>query len=156
MKFYQKFHRMNLKEFYFGKRLSEKQKEEILRGFTEGKDIQFLSEKFNCNRLTITRNLKKNLGDKKYKELTIKNKPNIDSKEKIIKKANNKIINKEISSNEFTDQDEDNQSPHKDLNFNFHTFTEIIPLNQEIENAPRKELSSIKITEVDFPRLFTW
>ena len=135
------------------KRLSEKQKEEILKGFTAGKDIQFLSEEFNCNRLTITRNLKKYLGEKMYKELTIKNKPNIDSKEKIIKKVNNKIINKEISSNEFTDNYETNQSTHKELNLNFQTFTEIIPLNQEIENVPRKELSSIKITEVDFPKV---
>ena len=51
------------------KRLSEKDKEEITQGFKDGKTIDFLSNDFNCNKLTIIRNLKKNLGEVKYKEL---------------------------------------------------------------------------------------
>ena len=31
---------------------------------------------------------------------------------------------------------------------------EITPLNYEIENSPQKDLSSIPIIEVDFPKLF--
>ena len=36
------------------------------------------------------------------------------------------------------------------------TFFEIPPLNLEIENVPRKELSSIPISEVDFPKMYIW
>ena len=32
-------------------------------------------------------------------------------------------------------------------------FLEIAPLDQEIENSPRKEFSSIPISEVDFPKI---
>ena len=56
------------------KRLSEKNKEEISQGFKDGKSIDVLSKDFNCNKLTIIRNLKKNLGEAKYKELINKKK----------------------------------------------------------------------------------
>ena len=47
------------KNFALAKRLSSKQKEEILNSFTKGKNIDELSIEFNCNKLTISRNLKK-------------------------------------------------------------------------------------------------
>ena len=50
------------------KRLTEKQKEEIVKSFKSGKTIDSLSEKYNCTNTTIVRNLKKSLGDSKYKE----------------------------------------------------------------------------------------
>ena len=56
------------------KRLTEKQKSEIAEYFKNGKTIEALSEEFNCTKLTITRNLKKNLGEIIYKELVEKNK----------------------------------------------------------------------------------
>ena len=56
------------------KRLSEKQKEEILKSFSTGETIGYLSVKFNCTELTISRNLKKILGEEKFKELIKKNK----------------------------------------------------------------------------------
>ena len=61
------------------KRLTEKQKSEIAEYFKNGKTIEALSEKFNCTNLTITRNLKKNLGEKIYKELS-----NAESQEHIL------------------------------------------------------------------------
>ena len=82
------------------KRLTEIQKKEIFKFFTEGKNIDELSNKFNCTKLTITRNLKKNLGEKKYKELinNIKsNKQSLNS-EKVNKSFGNKneLVNKHI------------------------------------------------------------
>ena len=56
------------------KRLSEKQKKEILKSFNQGKNVDKLSQEFDL-KLTISRNLKKSLGEEKYKEL-IKNKLN--------------------------------------------------------------------------------
>ena len=52
------------------KRLTEKQKEEIVKSFKSGKTIDDnLSKKYNCTNSTIIRNLKKNLGELKYKEI---------------------------------------------------------------------------------------
>jgi len=56
------------------KRLTEKQKQEIVKSFKSGIDIDALSQKYSCTNSTIIRNLKKNLGELKYKEL-IRSKP---------------------------------------------------------------------------------
>ena len=44
------------------KRLSEKEKKEIVEFFNEGKTIQEIASKFCCTNLTVTRNLKKMIG----------------------------------------------------------------------------------------------
>ena len=54
------------------KRLTEKQKEEIKINFLDHQSVEFLSEKFKCTKTTIIRNLKKSLGEKKYKEISQK------------------------------------------------------------------------------------
>ena len=56
------------------KRLSEKQKTLLVKAFSEGKTVDELSEIFECAKLTITRNLKKLLGEDQYKVLIKKNK----------------------------------------------------------------------------------
>ena len=56
------------------KRLTEKQKEEILKSFKSGLSIDFLSKKYYCTNSTIIRNLKKNLGELEFKELSKKSK----------------------------------------------------------------------------------
>ena len=53
------------------KRLTEIQKEEIIKSFTEGKPIELLSQEFDCTKLTIIRNLKRNLGEKHYKDFIL-------------------------------------------------------------------------------------
>ena len=54
------------------KRLSEKEKEEIVELFKVGIDIEELANRFKSTKLTIDRNLKKILGVKKFKELSHK------------------------------------------------------------------------------------
>ena len=67
--------------FTLAKRLSKKQKEEIIKLFTIGKTIEELSLEFDCTKLTISRNLKKNLSEQKFKELITKEKlKNLDYK----------------------------------------------------------------------------
>ena len=56
------------------KRLTEKQKDEIVESFQSGMDIEALAKKNSCTSTTIIRNLKKNLGELKYKELINKSK----------------------------------------------------------------------------------
>ena len=113
------------------KRLTEKQKSEIAENFKNGKTIEALSEDFNCTILTITRNLKKNLGEIIFKELAKKNK-----------------ISDQYKNAEIFDGNKSENS-----NFSSEEFIEISPLHFDLENFPRKELSSIPLQEVDFPKI---
>ena len=136
------------------KRLTEKEKEEIIRSFIEGKNIDALSKEFNCNKLTIARNIKKSLGEKKYKDLNKKNKSinRNNYKEKYVdsnpkKESNKYTINDALTYNEQVIPHTQNQE-----DFHSHAFTELAPLSQEIDNSSRKDLSSIPISEIDLPK----
>ena len=137
------------------KRLTEKQKTEIIEYFKNGKTIAALSKEFNCTKLTITRNLKKNLGEKAYKELVEKNKNVYESNtflEKDKKKKKDFDFEAKISKNQLNDDLILTANQLENDNFSSTEFIEISPLHLEIENAPRKELSSIPIQEIDFPK----
>mgnify|MGYP001467543041 CR=1 FL=1 len=137
------------------KRLTEKQKIEISKYFKNGKTIEALSEEFNCTNLTITRNLKKNLGEILYKELVGKNK-NFNQSNTLLeedkKRKNDYELAKNISKNKFIDDQSFDANQSDNNTFSKPEFMEISPLNFEIENVPRKELSSIPIKEIDFPK----
>ena len=129
------------------KRISERQREEIVELFLNGKTINELSDQFECTKLTIIRNLKKNLGELKYKEIAIKK----DSSDQEIEKSslgNENLIQSEdqkldFSKNEIVEEDFLPITP----------FLELTPINFDIENAPQKDLSSIHISEINFPNV---
>ena len=73
------------------KRLSEKQKEEIVESFKYGIAIGVLSQKYNCTNATIIRNLKKNLGELKYKTFINKSK-SLKEKSKTNKNQTNNLL----------------------------------------------------------------
>ena len=132
------------------KRLTNKQKEELILLFKDGKTIESLSERFGCTKLTITRNLKKNLGELRYKEL-------IEDRN-IAKELSNDAINNEQQRNSLKfDSNNSNllneAESKEEYSINESTFFEITPLDYEIENLPRKELSSVPIAEIDFPKI---
>ena len=139
------------------KRLTEKQKSEIAEYFKNGKTIEVLSEEFNCTIATISRNLKKSLGEIIYKQL-LENHNNYHElsilEEKDIKKKNDPELAKKSSKNEFSNEQTFDANPTDNNNNNFSSteFVEISPLHFEIENVPRKELSSIPINEINFPK----
>ena len=81
------------------KRLTEKQKEEILKSFKTGINIDVLSQKHKCTHSTITRNLKKSLEEFEYKELLNKSKT-LKEKSKIYKKQNNDLKEKKFDNEE--------------------------------------------------------
>ena len=138
------------------KRLSEGQKKELVENFKSGKSIDVLSKEFDCTKSTISRNLKKNLGDIKYKELIKKNK---SSKEKNIgkKKYNNILLNKKNDDAVFQKNLVDlknSEKNRKGLDFvPLESFIEIAPIDYEMDNASRPELSSVPISEIDFPKV---
>ena len=138
------------------KRLTEKQKEEIVKGFKSGMNIDVLSQKYICSKSTIMRNLKKNLGELKFKELFNKSKslegkskknkyqtnnyPEINFEKEDLKTdfKNSKVLNEKISSSNSYEND---------------YFFEIAPIDYEVDDSSRKELSSVSISEVDFPKV---
>ena len=137
------------------KRLSEKDKKQIIKGFTSGETVDELSNKFNCTKLTISRNLKKNLGDKKYKELISYSK---SSDKTILKKEKNNSFEKELKSQ--TKSQNDKISPKSKIKSNLEkdffteqTFTELTPLNCDIDSNSQKDLSSVPISEINLPNV---
>ncbi len=138
------------------KRLTEKQKEEIVKGFEAGITIDSLARKYICTKSTIIRNLKKNLGELKFKDLFNQSKSlKIKSK-----KHKNKTIN--VSETNIDNQDlkkgyiepkvlDENKTASVFAPKDY--FFEIAPIDYEMDNSSRKELSSVPISEVDFPRV---
>ena len=118
------------------KRLSEKQKEEILRLFIDGKTIDDLAIAFNCTKLTISRNLKKEIGEEKFKECIDK-----------IKLLNqNNACESQAQEIKFGEPNKGEFNPISE-------FMELTPLDYEIDNSPRKDLSSIPIKDINFPKI---
>ena len=137
------------------KRLTEKQKKLIINSFKDGSTIDHLSKKFECTNSTIIRNLKKDLGEKTYKLLANKNK-------NFIQNNNNENINVDISetdlklvstNNDFNETNIKDKSDKASNQSSFTEFIEIAPLDFEIENSSRKELSSIHIDQIEFPKI---
>ena len=133
-----------------GKNLSEKQKEDIVKFFISGKTADELSQEFNFTKLTIIRNLKKILGEKKFEELIKKNQltnKKTDDKEKKFIFDQTDDLNTKIQNENFSNKNlEDNLVP-------ITPFIEIAPLNFEIENTNQKDLSSVPIAEINFPKI---
>ena len=129
------------------KRISEKEKEIMISSFTEGKTVDQLIKEFNFSRLTIVRNLKKYLGEEKYKKLILKSK-NLNQKAK-----SHDLKNHSTDSKEFDKENSDNFNSVNNLDalLNISQFTDITPLDFDIENTVHKDLSSVPISEVDFP-----
>ena len=128
------------------KRISDKERKEIVDDFTNNISLEEISKKYNFTKVTISRNLKKSLGEDKFNELnksykSNKNeKRNLDSKKLVEMKTNDNNLEgyfKEVRSDSFPE----------------NTFLEIAPLNLEIDNEPQKDLSSISIKEVELPKV---
>ncbi len=138
------------------KRLTEKQKEEIVESFKYGMAIGVLSQKYNCTNSTITRNLKKNLGELKYKDL-IKKSKSLKGNTKSNKNQTNNSLKTNFDNEDFNNDSRDHGVLNENItSTNFapiDSFFEIAPIDYEIDNSSRKELSSVPLSEVDFPKV---
>ncbi len=133
------------------KRLSEKQKEEIKINFLDNQSVEILSEKFNCTKTTIIRNLKKSLGEKKYKEILNRlNEPFDVEGENLLENDNKQTFEENIiKKTEDTSigiSNEDKISP-------FESFIEITPLDHDFEDVSQKDISSIPLSEIKLPNM---
>ena len=132
------------------KRLSNTQKDEIIKRFSSGEDIVDLSEEYGYTKLTVTRNLKKALGLDLFNKLILKtqslNKSKIKSKqlEKISRDNFDSLSKSKAKSG---------LSSVSDSLFNESTFVEIPPFECEFNDESRKEVSSIPLDEIDLPKV---
>lgn len=129
------------------KRLSQKQKDEIINQFSIGISIEELSIKYGCTKLTISRNLKKFLGEDRFEKLKKKESSILSTAEIISDQALNKR-------NLTEDQGIVDQliSPEVTVNLTNPEFIELTPLDYEIDNSIQKDISSIPLSKVDFPK----
>ena len=125
------------------KKLSEIQKKEIIDLFINGEPIEVLAEKYNFTKITIRRYLKQSIDQKNFQSLSIKNKKN--KSEYFL----NKFFQNESKTKNLISEDKSYEinSGHGS------SFVELTPMNFEIENEPQKDLSSISISEMDFPKI---
>ena len=124
------------------KRITEEQKKEILEKFIQNKTIEEISENVNFTKLTITRHLKKSLGEKQFSEI-IKKTKQIKENGQTINLIEPQLNNQKGSEVEVLDKE---SSPG-------NSFFEIMPLDYQIDNLPQKDLSSVSISEVNLPKV---
>ncbi len=143
--------------FILAKRLSDQEKDKLTHEFVNGKNINDLVKEFSSTRLTISKHLKKNLGEKTFQSLIEKSKT---SKELFFNQEispsiehgnilNNTFVNRNISFKE----NENNNILEEKSDFVPNDFVEVAPLNYEIDNITQKDLSSIPISEIEFPKV---
>ena len=123
------------------KRITNQQKEELKLRFLNGEDIVTLAQEFKYSKLTISRNLKKILGQKVFDLAQQDN--------KIRGSYKNKIKNVHSMSNIIDSQiDKDREELSNQEN-----FFEIVPLNENFEDSNQKDLSSVSIDDLNFPSI---
>lgn len=145
------------------RRITDKEKIELIKLFSDGKTIEELTEKFGFNKLTISRNLKKSLGEKKYKEIITRTKlmkETFSDEESLNKEIQKKLNNEMKVKNLFNKAEQSNEQSNEQLNeqlneqSNVNTeFIEIAPITYEIDDLPQKDLSSIPISDINLPKV---
>ena len=135
------------------KRLTEKQKEEIKINFLDNQSVEFLSEKFNCTKTTIIRNLKKSLGEIKYNEILNRLNATFDLKNENLLENDNKQINEKNKINKSDDTSSSIGISNEDKINPFESFIEITPLEHDFEAVSQKDISSIPLSEIKLPNM---
>jgi len=135
------------------KRLNDIQKEEITKRFLNGETLDFIANTFGYTKLTIYRHIKKNIGIESFNNLN----KSINSSE------SKKLGKEEIKINNYSEEiKQDNKNfPEDSIDRKFNennsiensSFMELVPLDLDIENTKRKDLTSIPLSEIDFPEI---
>ena len=130
------------------KRSTEEQKKEILNYFVNGKKIKDIAIKFDLTIPTITRQLKKIIGEDEFKKIKkLKNNNYIPNN----KKSDQVIFEKNI----YKDSNRDNFENLENLQnneFNQENFVEILPLTNHIELKVQRELASEPLKDFELPK----
>ena len=134
------------------KRLNDIQIKEIIKRFLNGETPDFLAEKFGFTKLTIVKHIKERVGEDLFNNLNESINPSNNNKLSLEKIKINKVLEK-------TKEDKNFQEESIDQNFNENnllensSFMELVPLDLDIDNTKRKDLSSIPISQINFPEI---
>ena len=135
------------------KRINDIQRKEIAKRFLSGETPNFLAEKFGYTKSTILKHIKESIGTELFNNLNKSIKPPynnnlskdkiaIDNLEEEIKQDNRdfreETIDQNLNENNFLENS---------------SFMELVPLDLDIDNTKRKDLSSIPISQIDFPEM---
>ena len=139
------------------KRLTDKQKEQLTQEFINGKNINDLVEESGSTKLTISKYLKKNLGEKTFQSLIEKNKSSkvlFTNRQIASSIENEKLLDNKVSKITISNEEAENSNLiEEESDFALNEFVEVAPLNYEIDNLTQKDLSSIPISDIDFPKV---
>ncbi len=116
------------------KKVSENHKKKIIESFRNGISIEEIAQIYDFTVQTITRQLKKLIGEEEFK---------------LVKNLNSKTQKLKVNDQSFLELE---RNTIKEQNFS-ENFFEIAPLNEEFDIKNRKELSSQKISEFNFPKI---
>ena len=135
------------------KRINDIQRKEITKRFLNGETPDFLAEKFGYTKSTILKHIKESIGTELFNNLNKSMKSTYYdtlSKDTIkINKVQEKI--KQANSNLQEETIEQNVNENNFLENS--SFMELVPLDLDIDNTKRKDLSSIPISQIDFPEM---
>ena len=135
------------------KRLNDIQKKEIIKRFLNGETPDILSEEFGYTKLTILKHIKESIGKELFDNLNKSIKPTDNNKLSIKAMKINEVVD-EIHPDNTKSQEESIDHKFDESNFfENSSFMELVPLDLEIDNTKRKELSSIPISQIDFPEM---
>ena len=135
------------------KRLTEKQKEEIKINFLDNQSIEILSEKYNCTKTTIIRNLKKSLGEIKYNEITNRLNSTLDAKDEQLFEIDIQLTNEKNKIHNSYDTLISKDRSNEDKINSFESFIEITPLDHNFEDVYQKDISSIPLSKIKLPNV---
>ena len=132
------------------KRVSEIQKKEILDSFMSGLGLNEISLKYDFTKITIIKQLKKIIGEEKFKKIKINN----SNKKKFDVKKNFDVI--DFKKDEISESDEIianiNDSVFSNISNSIEqVFFEVPPLSTEINTSDQKELTSEPLKDAKFP-----
>ena len=125
------------------KKVSNSQKSEMLDLYLNKKTIKEIAEIYSFSLQTITRQIKLILGPEKFQEIkkNKKAKYKLNSENKILEVAQ---LNSDAPDKSYKEQVSINEE---------QTFFEVTPLIENVELDSQKDLCSISISEVDFPKI---
>ncbi len=130
------------------KRSTEEQKKEILNYFVNGIKIKDLAIMFDRTIPTITRQLKKLLGENEFKSIKRLNNNNyIPNNKKSNEVISEKNIYKDFNKDNFVDLENIQNNE-----FNQENFVEILPLTNHLELKVQRELASEPLKNFELPK----
>ena len=133
------------------KKVTIKQKKEILNNFLKGCSLKELSSKYSFSVQTISRQLRTVLDESQFKKIKSENSLNkkVDSLSNII----NSNQEMEIEAKSFKNKIKSKQENASKLFEIQSSFVEIAPLKEVTNFDEQKEISSRPISEIKFPKV---